>query len=89
MSEESEMDKQQYINIIVNQTNYTEEQATELFIKYEGDYMSVIKDYLTGDCKKENKQKVKKSINQEIYKHIRGKMNENMDVVIARMNGNI
>ena len=81
MTEEDETDKQKYINIIVNQTNYTYERANEMLLKYEGDYMSVIKDYLIGDCKKEIKPKTKKSINQEIYKHIRGKMNENMDEI--------
>lgn len=83
------MDQQKYINIIVNQTNYSEERASELLLENDGDFMKVIKDYL-NICDTNNPKesvKPKKSLNQEIYKHIRGKMNENMDVVISRMNG--
>ena len=84
-------DKEKYINIIVNQTNYTKEEANELYLKYEGNYIQIIKDYLIEKDKTDYmiESKPTRSLNQEIYKHIRSKMNENMDVVISRMNGNM
>ena len=82
-------EKDKYINIIVNQTNYSIERASELWVEYNGDYIQVIKDYLNIRHLGVVDTIKKKSLNQQIYKHIRGKMNENMDVVISRMNGDI
>jgi hypothetical protein len=87
--EQIEDEKQKHIGVIVSQTNYSVDQATELWIKYNGDYIKVIKDYLNIRNTNNEQPKQVKSINQEIYKHIRGKMNENMDVVISRMNGGV
>jgi len=87
--EHVEDEKQKHIGVIVSQTNYSMEEATELWIKNNGDYIRVIKDYLNIRNTNNEEPKQVKSINQEIYKHIRGKMNENMDVVISRMNGNL
>lgn len=89
--EQKEDETQKYINIIVSQTNYSMEKAGELWIETNGDYMKVIKDYLNirQESDTEDKPKKIRSLNQEIYKHIRSKMNENMDVVISRMNGGI
>jgi len=88
-SEQVDDEKQKYIDIIINQTNYSRERALELWTEYNGHYIQVIKDYLNIRQSDVVDTKKKKSINQEIYKHIRGKMNENMEVVISRMNGNI
>jgi hypothetical protein len=76
-------------NIIVSQTSYTIEEAKELLENNNGDYIKIILEYLKRDKPEvEDKQK-KPSINQEIYRHIRSKMNENMDEVISRMTGNL
>jgi hypothetical protein len=89
-SSELEMDIDTKQNIIVSQTSYTAEYARELLDNNNGDYVKIILEYLKKDARivdmKETKQP---SINQSIYKHIRNKMNENMDEVISRMNGNL
>ena len=54
------------MDIIISQTNYTKEEATELLEKYNGDYMAVIKHYLGIQPKKAPVN----SVNQEIYKFI-------------------
>ena len=66
-----------YIKTICNQTNYTEEQAKEKLILHNNNPMSVIKDYLNIPEKKESI----KSLNQEIYKQIRYKLNESIDII--------
>jgi len=88
---EIELDMETKQNIIVSQTNYTIEQATELLENNNGDYKRVILEYLKKDTSPiEASQKCNKpSLNQTIYKHIRAKMNENMDEVISRMSGNL
>ena len=56
------------MDIIVSQTNYTPEEASELLEKHNGDYMAVIRNYLGVPLPK---QKPIVSINQEIYKMLR------------------
>jgi hypothetical protein len=76
------------LNIIVSQTAYTIDEAKELLETNNGDYIKIVMDYLKKD--REDKKSVlpkTPSINQNIYRQIRNKMNENMDVVIARMSG--
>ena len=60
------------INIIMTQTNYTEEQARAKMQVFNGDYMQVIRDYMGISVKKEEKKV--KSVNQEIFRQIRTKM---------------
>jgi len=59
------MDK---IQIIISQTNYTEEEAIKKLQEH-GDHIHVIKEYLGIDL--QPKPQPIKSINQEIYKCIR------------------
>ena len=56
------------IQIIITQTNYTEEEAIEK-LKEHGDPIRVIKEYLGIDLNP--KPREIKSINQEIYKCLR------------------
>jgi len=56
------------MDIIVSQTNYTPEEASELLEKYNGDYMTVIRNYLGVQSPK---PKPIVSVNQEIYKMLR------------------
>ena len=56
------------MDIIVSQTNYTPEEASELLKKHNGDYMAVIRNYLGVPPLK---QKPVISINQEIYRMLR------------------
>jgi len=82
------MDYDVKINMVVSQTSYTVDEAKELLEITNGDYVKIVMDYLKKDKGVDEPVVSKKqSINQCIYKHIRDKMNENMDVVIARMNG--
>uniref|UniRef100_A0A6C0HSC9 Uncharacterized protein n=1 Tax=viral metagenome TaxID=1070528 RepID=A0A6C0HSC9_9ZZZZ len=55
------------MDIIISQTNYTPEEASELLEKYNGDHIAVIKNYLGITVK----QQPIKSVNQEIYRMLR------------------
>jgi hypothetical protein len=85
-----ELDIEVKQNIIVSQTSYTIEEAKELLENNNGDYIKIVLEYLKKDRPVvELEQKKSSSLNQSIYKHIRSKMNENMDEVISRMTGNL
>jgi ribosomal silencing factor RsfS len=58
------------IQIIMRQTDYSQEQAREKLGKFNFNEMSVIRDYF-GITEKEKNKEVK-SLNQAIYKEIRG-----------------
>lgn len=59
------------IQIIIRQTDYTEEQAREKLSKCNFNEISVIRDYF-GITEKKDKSSEVKSVNQAIYKQIRG-----------------
>ena len=61
------------LKIVISQTNYNEEKATEKLIEYNEDFIKVIKEYLNPDFdKKKPEEKIKKNqINQHIIKQIR------------------
>lgn len=61
------------IQIILRQTDYTQEIAREKLKEYNNNHVSVIKYYFGIP---EKKQHITKSLNQEIYKHLRHKLNE-------------
>jgi hypothetical protein len=89
-NEKIELDIEVKQNIIISQTSYTIEEAKELLENNNGDYIKVVLDYLKKDKPNvETKPTKQSSLNQTIFKHIRNKMNENMDEVISRMNGTI
>jgi hypothetical protein len=67
---------EEHIKQIMSQTNYTEEVARSKLIEYNYDFMRVLKNYMGIPDKKEN-NKIK-SINQEIYKQIRGNLDQTM-----------
>ena len=64
------------IQIILRQTDYTEEQAREKLEKLNFDELSVIRDYFGITEKKESKKVI--SINQAIYKELRCHLDETM-----------
>ena len=66
------------ITIICNQTNYTQEEAKNKLLLFNNNHISVIKDFLNIPIEK--KQNIE-SINQEIYKQIRFKLNESIDII--------
>ena len=61
---------------VMSQTNYTEEQAIEKLKLFNCDYMRVLKDYM-GIPEKKEAPKVK-SVNQEIFRQIRTKLDSSM-----------
>jgi len=69
------------MDIIISQTNYTPEEASELLEKYNGDHIAIIKDYLGIKPKKA----VIKSVNQEIYKMLR----QQIDISEYNKNANL
>jgi len=73
------------IQIILRQTNYTENEANDKLKEHNYDYMMVIKDYLGIT---EKKALPIKSVNQEIYKQMRYKLNSDMNDYIKRKNNN-
>ena len=56
------------MDIIISQTNYTEDEAREWLEKFDGDHIAVIKNYLGI---KPSMPKPITSVNQEIYKMLR------------------
>ena len=63
------------VEIIMRQTNYTEEIANEKLKEFNYDHMAVIRSYFGIPEKKEVPVK---SVNQEIYKQLRYKLDSNM-----------
>ena len=61
---------------VMSQTNYTEEEAIEKLQLFNCDYMRVLKDYM-GIPDKNEAPKVK-SVNQEIFRQIRSKLDSSM-----------
>jgi hypothetical protein len=63
------------IRKVMTQTNYNIEEATEKLQLFNCDYMLVIKDYMGIP---EKKEKTIKSVNQEIFRQIRTKLDSSM-----------
>ena len=61
------IDTEPLINTIMMQTDYNKEEALKKLTLFNNDAISVIRDYLGTNTKKENK----KSLNQKIYREIR------------------
>lgn len=70
-------DNVERIQMIMRQTNYTEEEVIQKLIAFNDDHIKVIKDFM-GITEKKAPQI--KSVNQEIYKQIRGKLDDSMRV---------
>ena len=65
--------KEDVINLITSQTNYTEEKALEKLTEWNGNYIYVIKEYLNPNFL-QKKKKPSKSKNQKIMSEIRNFM---------------
>ena len=70
------MNNEDKIKMIMNQTNYNEEEAKEKLVLFNDNPIHVIKNYMNIDIDKKPKMS---SLNQEIYKQIRYKMYESLD----------
>jgi hypothetical protein len=69
-------DLSQHVKKVMSQTNYTEEEAKEKLRIFNCDYMRVIRDYM-GIPELKEERKVK-SVNQEIFRQIRTKLDSSM-----------
>jgi hypothetical protein len=65
------------VSMVMRQTDYTEELAQQKLTEYNGDIIKVIKDYL-GVAEKKALPKPPASLNQEIYKQLRSKLDESI-----------
>ena len=74
MSQSEENEK--FIQMVMNQTNYTREESISKLKEYNNKYVDVIKNYMGISSKKNS---TVGTINQEIYKQIRHKMNTTMN----------
>jgi len=72
----SDINLEQDVKKILSHTNYSEEEATKKLKLFNYDYMKVIRDYM-GISEKKQQNKVK-SINQEIYRQLRIKLDNSM-----------
>jgi len=73
----TEEQQEKIIHIICNQTNYDMDTAKEKLLLFNNDYIQVIKDFLNIPEKKEPI----KSLNQEIYKQLRYKLDESIETI--------
>ena len=67
-----EYQKNKLINIVMRQTNYTRDKATEKLYEYNGNFEGVIKEYL--GIENTNTREQIKSANQTIFKEMRNFM---------------
>ena len=65
------------IQIIMNQTTYTQQEAYDKLCIHNFDKIKVIKEYMNIPLQSEIKKQIK-SVNQEIYKQIRKERNTSM-----------
>lgn len=68
-------DMTEKIQMIQRQTDYDENTAREKLIQHNGDPIKVIKDFMGISDKKDT---VKKSLNQEIYRQLRSKLDNSI-----------
>ena len=72
----SNINLEEHVTKIMTQTNYTKEEAIDKLNLCNNDYMKVIKDYM--NIPEKNKEQKVKSVNQEIFKQIRIKLDNSM-----------
>jgi hypothetical protein len=72
----SNINLEEHVIKIMTQTNYTKEEAIDKLKLCNNDYMKVIKDYM--NIPEKNKEPKVKSVNQEIFKQIRIKLDNSM-----------
>jgi hypothetical protein len=74
MSEIADVEKD--IKTIMSQTNYNEREAEEKYNQWDGDYISVIKEYLNPNFKNKKVSAKKTSVNQQMMTEIRNFMDD-------------
>lgn len=69
-------DIEQDIKIIMSQTNYNASEAEEKYDQWDGDYISVIKEYLNPNFQNKKINTKKNTINQQMMTEIRNFMDD-------------
>lgn len=69
------MEHEEQIDMILRQTNYNKETAEQKLKDHTGDILSVIREYM-GPSRVNKPCSNMRSVNQQIYKEIRGMMDE-------------
>ena len=64
------------IDVIVRQTNYTEEQAIEKMKEHNNNALAIIREYMNGSSTNAKKISEKATTNQQIYGEIRNLMDD-------------
>jgi hypothetical protein len=62
------------ISLIKSQTNYTDEEAKSKLEEHDGNYMTVIKEYLNPNFRNKKKKPKKKTVNEKMMYEIRNFM---------------
>ena len=75
------------IDIVLRQTNYTKEVAIQKLKEHDNNTINVIKEYM--GVKPAEKKAPIKSLNQEIYRQIRIKLDTSMEEYRAKQDGKI
>jgi hypothetical protein len=75
------------IDIVLRQTNYTKEVAIQKLKEHNNNTINVIKEYM--GVKPTEKKAPIKSLNQEIYRQIRIKLDTSMDEYRAKQDGKL
>ena len=75
MATSSPINIDELVQVICRQTDYTEQVATEKLAEHDYNHIAVIKAYLGIT---EKKAPPVKSVNQEMYKQMRHKLDDNM-----------
>jgi hypothetical protein len=75
------------IDIVLRQTNYTKEVAIQKLKEHNNNTINVIKEYM--GVKPAEKKAPIKSLNQEIYRQIRIKLDTSMDEYRAKQDGKV
>ena len=68
--------EKEVINLIIRQTDYTEEEASLKLKQWNNNYINVIKEYLNPDFSEEPKETKTKTLNQQMMGEIRNFMDD-------------
>jgi Fe-S cluster assembly scaffold protein SufB len=85
--DEKNNENNENIDIVLRQTNYTKEIAIQKLEEHNNNTINVIKEYM--GVKPAEKKAPVKSLNQEIYRQIRLKLDTSMDEYRAKQDGKI
>jgi hypothetical protein len=72
----SSIHEKEVINLVMRQTDYTEEQSKEKLKQWNNNYINVIKEYLNPEFNKKEIKKTTKTLNQQMMGEIRSFMDD-------------